>query len=201
MKIICIGRNYTEHAKELNNPVPSEPLIFLKPDSAYLQPRKPFFYPNFSKDIHYEGELVLKIGRNGRHIEQQFAHKYYDEFTVGIDFTARDLQKKLKEKGWPWEISKGFDGSAAIGTFIPFPKGEEPILYSLRKNGKTVQLGNTKDMIFHFDAIIAYVSQFFTLKMGDLIFTGTPAGVGPIAIGDRYEGYIGEKQVLKVKIL
>ena len=201
MKIICIGRNYSEHAKELNNPVPLEPLIFLKPDSAYLQSKKPFFYPNFSNDIHYEGELVLKVGRNGRHIERKFAHKYYDEFTVGIDFTARDLQKNLKEKGWPWEIAKGFDGSAAIGTFIPFPKGTSSIQYSLRKNNEQVQTGDSKNMIFHFDEIISYVSQFFTLKMGDLIFTGTPAGVGPISIGDVYQGYIGTEKVLDVKIL
>ena len=199
MKIICIGRNYIDHAKELNNPVPKEPLIFLKPDSAQLLPGKPFFYPNFSKDIHYEGELVLKVGRNGRHIEPKFAHKYYSEITVGIDFTARDLQKKFKEKGWPWELAKGFDGSAAIGRFIPLPKA--PIVYSLRKNGAQVQLGNTDDMIFQFDQIIAYVSKFFTLKMGDLIFTGTPAGVGPVATGDRYEGFIGEEMVFGVKIL
>jgi len=199
MKIICIGRNYIDHAKELNNPIPKEPLIFLKPDSAQLLPGKPFFYPNFSKDIHYEGELVLKIGRNGRHIEKKFAHKYYSEVTVGIDFTARDLQNKFKEKGWPWELAKGFDGSAAIGRFISLPAS--PIVYSLRKNSEQVQLGNTKDMIFHFDDIIAYVSQYYTLKMGDLIFTGTPAGVGPIAIGDKFEAYIGEEQVLSVKIL
>ncbi len=199
MKIICIGRNYIDHAKELNNPVPQEPLIFLKPDSSQLLPGKPFFYPNFSQEIHYEGELVLKIGRNGRHIESKFAHKYYSEITVGIDFTARDLQKKFKEKGWPWELAKGFDGSAAIGRFVPLP--ESPIVYSLRKNGDQVQLGNTRDMIFHFDAIIAYVSQFYTLKMGDVIFTGTPAGVGPIKIGDRFEGYIGEERVLDLRIL
>ncbi len=199
MKIICIGRNYIDHAKELNNPVPQEPLIFLKPDSSQLMPGKPFFYPNFSQEIHYEGELVLKIGRNGRHIESKFAHKYYSEVTVGIDFTARDLQKKFKEKGWPWELAKGFDGSAAIGRFVPLP--ESPIVYSLRKNGEQVQLGNTRDMIFPFDEIIAYVSQFYTLKMGDMIFTGTPAGVGPIKIGDRFEGYIGEERVLELKIL
>jgi len=199
MKIICIGRNYIDHAKELNNPVPQEPLIFLKPDSSQLLPGKPFFYPNFSQEIHYEGELVLKIGRNGRHIESKFAHKYYSEITVGIDFTARDLQKKFKEKGWPWELAKGFDGSAAIGRFVPLP--ESPIVYSLRKNGGQVQLGNTRDMIFPFDEIIAYVSQFYTLKMGDMIFTGTPAGVGPIQIGDRFEGYIGEERVLDLRIL
>ncbi len=199
MKIICIGRNYIDHAKELNNPVPKEPLIFLKPDSAQLLPGKPFFYPNFSKEIHYEGELVLKISRNGRHIEPQFAHKYYDKITVGIDFTARDLQQKFKEKGWPWELAKGFDGSAAIGRFIPIPPS--PIVYSLRKNGEQVQWGNTKDMIFSFDQIISYVSRFFTLKMGDLVFTGTPSGVGPIQIGDSFEGFVGEEQVLDVKIL
>ena len=199
MKIICIGRNYIDHAKELNNPVPKEPLIFLKPDSAQLLPGKPFFYPNFSKDIHYEGELVLKISRNGRHIEQKFAHKYYNEITVGIDFTARDLQKKFKEKGWPWELSKGFDGSAVIGRFVPLPKS--PIIYSLRKNGATVQVGDTSDMIFQFDEIIAYVSQFYTLKMGDVVFTGTPAGVGPISIRDRFEGFVGEEQVLDLKVL
>ena len=199
MKIICIGRNYINHAKELNNPIPDEPLIFLKPDSAFLAPGKPFFYPNFSEDIHYEGELVLKISRNGRHIEPRFAHKYFEEVSIGIDFTARDLQKKLKQKSWPWELAKGFDGAAALGQFIP--KSALPITYSLRKNGKEVQMGNTQDMIFSFDAIIAYVSQFFTLKMGDLIFTGTPAGVGSIAIGDRFEGFIGEQQVLDLKIL
>lgn len=199
MKIICIGRNYAKHAKELNNPVPTEPLIFLKPETTLLRAPKPFFYPNFSKDIHYEGELVIKINRVGRHISSKFAHKYYNEITLGIDFTARDLQQELKEKGWPWEIAKGFDGAAPIGEFIPFSKGS-PISFSLVKNGKPVQLGNSQDMIFHFDEIIAYVSKFFTLKIGDLIFTGTPSGVGPIAIGDQFEGYIGDKKVLDVRI-
>ncbi len=200
MKIICIGRNYREHAKELDNPVPEAPLVFLKPESAILNPRLPFFYPDFSKDIRYETELVLRISRLGRHIEKRFAHKYYDHITVGIDFTAADWQEKLKKAGHPWELAKAFDNSAAIGQFIPLPDRPEEIVFSLRKNGTLVQQGSPREMIFSFDDIIAYISRFFTLKIGDLIFTGTPAGVGPIAIGDRLEAFIGDAKLLDVKI-
>lgn len=198
MKIICIGRNYTEHAKELNNPVPSKPVFFMKPDTALLQKRNPFFYPEFSNDIHYETELVLKISKNGRHIEERFAHKYYDEIGIGIDFTARDVQSECKKKGLPWEIAKAFDQSAPLGKFLPksdFPELNN-IEFSLNINGETRQKGNSKNMIFSFDQIIAYVSQFVTLKIGDLIFTGTPEGVGPTKIDDRFEAFIGESKLL-----
>lgn len=190
MKIICIGRNYVDHAKELNNPVPEEPVIFMKPQTALVVNGKPLFYPNFSKSVHYEGELVLKIGKNGRHVNEQFALKYVEEITIGVDFTARDVQSRLKEKGLPWEISKGFDGAAAIGKWITLEDWSKPIDFTLSKNGKVVQQGDTADMIFSFAQIISYVSQFFTLQMGDYIFTGTPAGVGEVQIGDQLKGSI-----------
>lgn len=201
MKIICIGRNYIDHAKELNNPVPSKPLVFMKPDTAILRKSRPFYFPEFSKDIHYEAEVVLKICKNGRHVEEQFAHKYYNEMTLGLDMTARDLQSQLKKKGHPWEIAKAFDASAVIGEFISV-EGFDPtaIPFHLNKNGETVQNGNTKDLIFPFAHIISYISKYFKLHIGDLIFTGTPAGVGPIAIGDRYQGFIGEQALLKCEI-
>lgn len=191
MKIICIGRNYSDHAKELNNEVPQEPVIFLKPHTALLQKGKDFYYPDFSKDIHYECELVVKISRNGKHIQEKFAHKYYGQATVGIDFTARDLQQKQKEKGLPWEIAKAFDNSAVVGDFITL-KDAQTIAntqFHLLKNGEKVQQGNAADMIFNIDKIIAYVSQFFSLNTGDLLFTGTPKGVGSIQLGDKLEGY------------
>ena len=201
MKIICIGRNYAKHAKELNNPIPTQPVVFLKPPSALLVNNKPLYYPEFTKDLHYEGEIVLKIHRNGKHIQPEFASRYYSEIAFGIDFTARDLQARCKEKGHPWEIAKGFDGSAAISEFIPLD-GLDPsnLRFQLHKNGEVVQDGNTADMIFSFDHIIAYVSQFFRLQMGDFIYTGTPAGVGPVQIGDQIEGFIEGRKLLSCAI-
>jgi acylpyruvate hydrolase len=202
VKIIAIGRNYAEHAKELNNPVPIEPVIFLMPETALIRSNKPFFYPDFSNDIHYEVELVVKINKLGKNISEKFAHRYYNEIGIGIDFTARDIQAKLKEKGLPWEKAKAFDGAAPLGKFIS--KTELPevnnISFSLEKNGELVQKGNSKDMIHSIDAIIAHVSQYFTLKIGDLIFTGTPAGVGPVKIGDALYAKIEGKELLKVQV-
>jgi len=201
MKIICIGRNYVNHAKELNNPVPKQPLIFMKPDTAMLVNRKPFFYPEFTEKLHYEAEIVLKVCKNGKHVEPKFAHKYYDQLTVGLDLTARDVQARCKEKGHPWEIAKGFDGSAVLGEFISMADFQaDNIDFSLNKNGETVQKGNTKDLIFSFDYIISYVSKFFRLHIGDMIFTGTPEGVGPLQVGDELEGFIGEKRLLECRI-
>jgi len=198
MKIICIGRNYSEHAEEFNNPVPVKPVFFLKPDSSIIKNGKPFFYPDFSQEIHYEIELVLKIGRLGKGIAKKFAYRYYDEIGLGVDFTARDLQKDCKENGLPWEISKAFEGSAPLGEFLPKEHFSDPanINFHLDINGKTVQEGNSSDMIFSFDLLISYVSQFFPLKNGDLIFTGTPAGVGPVNRNDHLEAYIGDKKLL-----
>lgn len=202
MKMICIGRNYSEHAHELNNPVPTEPVFFMKPESAQLRNNQPFFYPEFSKDIHYEAELVLHICKVGRNIKEKFAHTYYDGIGVGIDFTARDLQQKAKEKGLPWEMAKAFDFSAPVSNFIPVSefKNLKDIEFGLYKNDEIVQNGNSGEMIFNFDAIIAYVSKFITLKQGDYIFTGTPAGVGPVQIGDRLEAFIGDKKLLLCNI-
>ena len=201
MKIICIGRNYAKHAKELNNPVPKQPLIFMKPDTAMLVNRKPFFYPEFTKDLHYEAEVVLKVCKNGKHVEPEFAHKYYDKLTIGLDLTARDIQARCKEKGHPWEIAKGFDGSAVLGEFISMADFQaDNIGFYLNKNGETVQKGNTNDLIFSFDYIISYVSKIFRLHMGDLIFTGTPEGVGPLQVGDELEGFIGERRLLECRI-
>lgn len=194
MKIICIGRNYADHAKELNNPVPKKPLVFMKPSSALLVNNKPLYYPEFTKDLHYEGEIVLKICRNGRHVQQEFAHKYYEQIAFGVDFTARDIQTQCKAKGHPWEIAKGFDGSAALSPFISIDKtNRTAIKFQTVLNGEIVQQGNTKDMIFSFDHIIAYVSQFFKLHQGDLIYTGTPVGVGAVKIGDVLEGKIASQ--------
>ncbi len=192
MKIICIGRNYAEHAKELKNEIPSEPVWFMKPDTALLRDGEAFYLPEFSNDIHHEIEIVIKINKVGKHIDEQFAHKYYDEIGLGIDFTARDLQAKCKEKGLPWEKAKAFDGSAPIGKFI---KKEQlgdlnNLNFDLKINGESRQLGNTKDLLFSFDKVISYVSKFVTLKVGDLIFTGTPEGVGPVKIGDKLQGYL-----------
>ena len=202
MKIICIGRNYREHIKELNNAVPTEPVFFLKPDTAIIKNNQPFFYPDFSNDIHHEVELVIKINRLGKNIEERFAPKYYNEIGIGIDFTARDIQQDCKEKGLPWEKAKAFDGSAPLGNFVSKNnfKDTKNLPFHLDVNGKTVQSANTKDMIFSFDAIIAYVSKFFTLKIGDLIYTGTPAGVGPVQQGDLLECYIEDKKLLKFGI-
>ncbi|MCH2225652.1 MAG: fumarylacetoacetate hydrolase family protein [Crocinitomicaceae bacterium] len=202
MKIICIGRNYADHAKEMSSPIPEEPMFFMKPDTSILRPGTPFFYPDFSSDIHYECEIVLKINRVGKKISTRFAHKYYDEIGLGIDFTARDLQKKCKEKGHPWEIAKSFESSAPISRdFISKSELDlNNLSFSLKQNETTVQQGNTADMIFNFDTLVSYVSQFMTLKKGDLIYTGTPAGVGPIAIGDILYGYIGDREMFKIRI-
>lgn len=194
MKIICIGRNYAEHAKELNNPLPTEPVFFMKPDTALLT-EGAFYIPDFTKNVHYECELVLRIKKVGKHIPEKFALDYVDEIGLGIDFTARDVQDACKEKGLPWEKAKAFDHSAPIGKrFIPLNKTTENITFSLEKNGQIVQSGQTKDMIFNFAQVISYVSQYVTLRTGDYIYTGTPSGVGPVAIGDKLTGYLeGEK--------
>jgi len=202
MKIICIGRNYANHIAELQNERPDEPVIFLKPDSAVLPDKAPFVIPDFSSDIHHEIEVIVKINKLGKYIDPKFAHKYYDEIGLGIDFTARDVQNKLKEKGLPWEKAKAFDGSAIIGDFLP--KNEfistENITFELTNNGQTVQKGNTANMLWKIDEIIAYVSQFFTLKKGDIIFTGTPEGVAKVAPNDILEGFIENKKVLRLQI-
>ena len=202
MKIICIGRNYLEHAKELKNEIPDKPVVFLKPQTALLKDNKPFYYPEWTKDLHYETEVVLKVCKQGKYIDEKFAKKYFDEVTVGIDFTARDLQAQQKAKGLPWEIAKAFDNSAVIGKFNPiltFPEGEG-INFSLKLNDVEVQKGNTNDMMFSFEKIIAYASQFFTLQTGDLIFTGTPAGVGAVKIGDRLEGFLETEKVFDFEV-
>jgi acylpyruvate hydrolase len=197
MKIICIGRNYLKHARELEHDIPTEPVFFMKPDSCLLLDNRHFYIPSFSNEVHYEVELVIKINRLGKTIEAQYAHRYYDEIGLGVDFTARDVQRQLIEKGLPWEKSKAFDSAAVLGGFI---RKEElgdlgNLEFSLRKNGEVVQLGNSCDMIFAVDTIIEYISQFVTLKIGDLIYTGTPAGVGPVKINDQLEGFIGEKKM------
>lgn len=202
MKIICVGRNYAAHAKELNNPIPQEPVIFLKPDTALLPKKQPFFYPSFSNDVHYEAELVVRIDRVGKNIAEKFAHKYYSQITMGVDFTARDLQAKFKEKGLPWERAKAFDGAAPIGQLVNKSNitDMENLNFSLNINGERKQIGNTSNMLFSVNALIAYVSQFFTLKIGDLIFTGTPEGVGPVQIGDHLEAYLEQEKVFDLKI-
>ncbi len=202
MKIICIGRNYAEHARELNNPLPSKPVFFMKPDTALLLPHNPFFYPDFSKEIHYEVELVVKICRNGKHIQEKFAHKYYDEISVGIDFTARDLQNECKQKGLPWEMAKAFDQSAPVGNFVPISRfaDKSNIDFGLKINGEWRQKGNSRDMVFSFDQLIAYVSKFVTLRTGDLLFTGTPEGVGPAKLEDRFELFLGEEKMLAFNV-
>lgn len=203
MKIICIGRNYAKHAKELGNSVPEEPVFFMKPDSARLPKKAPFYYPNFTKDLHYEVELVIKINKLGKNISKKFAHTYYNEIGLGIDFTARDLQQECKAKGLPWEKAKAFDYSAPMSTlFIPKSdfKDLNNINFSLLKNQELVQQGNTQEMLFNFDELIVYLSKFMTLKIGDLIFTGTPAGVGPVVIGDHLEGFIESQKMIDLKI-
>lgn len=202
MKLICVGRNYNDHIQELNNTRPDAPVIFIKPDSALAQPTQPFFIPDFSKDIHYEVEILVRINRIGKYIQTEFAHKYYDEVGLGIDFTARDLQKELKSKGLPWEKAKGFDGSARIGKW--FSKKDfvdiNDIRFRLEKNNQVVQESTTAQMIWSIDALISHISEFFTLKIGDVIFTGTPAGVGHVEAGDFLEGFIEEQQAFGVKI-
>ncbi|MBK9479901.1 MAG: fumarylacetoacetate hydrolase family protein [Bacteroidetes bacterium] len=202
MKIICIGRNYGAHAKELKNEIPEEPVFFLKPDTALLKDGQAFYLPDFSKDIHHEIELVLQICKNGKNISEKFAAGYYEKIAVGIDFTARDIQQQCKEKGLPWEKAKAFDNSAPIGEFISKSEMQNTgnINFHLTINGEVRQNGNSKDMLFSFEKIIAYVSRFITLKQGDLIYTGTPAGVGAVAIGDKLEGYIGDKKLLSFEV-
>ncbi|MEA5129653.1 MAG: fumarylacetoacetate hydrolase family protein [Proteiniphilum sp.] len=203
MKIFAVGLNYASHNKEMERTFESkEPVIFMKPDTALLKGDKPFFLPDFSDEIHYETELVVKVNRLGKNVAERFAHRYYDEITVGIDFTARDLQRKQKESGLPWEIAKGFDNSAAIGTFISKNEVSDVQNVDLRLdiNNQTVQQGNTKEMIYSVDKIIAYISRFFTLKIGDLIFTGTPAGIGPVAIDDHLQGYLESRKLLDFRI-
>lgn len=202
MKIIAIGRNYAEHAKELNNPVPSQPVIFMKPDTALLTNNAPFYHPAFSQDIHHEIELVLKICKEGKHIAEKFAASYYEEIGIGIDFTARDIQQKHKEKGLPWELAKSFDHSAPISKFVAKETlGDLSSLnFHLDVNGKQAQSGNTQDLLFNFDQLIAFVSQYITLKKGDLIFTGTPSGVNKITIGDHLEGYLAGQKLLDFHI-
>jgi len=202
MKIICIGRNYVDHAKELNNPIPNEPVFFLKPDTALLPKKNPFVYPSFSKDVQHEVEIVIKINRLGKHIEEKFSHKYYNEIAIGVDFTARDIQQECKEKGLPWEKAKAFDGAAPTSKFIPIRQFEDinNLNFSIKVNGETKQLGNTKDMIFNFDYIISFVSKFFTLKIGDLVYTGTPAGVGPVEINDKVECFIENNRIMSFNV-
>lgn len=202
MKIFCVGRNYTEHAKELNNAIPDEPVIFMKPKNALLQSHTPFYYPEFTNELHYECEIVLRVCKNGKYIQDRHAGKYYDAITAGIDFTARDLQNELKSKGLPWERAKAWDNSAVIGNWIPVTelKNRNEINFSLQKNKEQVQKGNTRDMIFAFDEIVSFISNYFSINIGDLIFTGTPAGVGEAVVGDVLEGFVDEKNLFSVEV-
>lgn len=202
MKLICIGRNYTEHIEELQNERPTEPVVFIKPDTAILLKKQPFFIPEFSDNVHYEVEVLVKINRVGKHIDRKFAHKYYEEIGLGIDFTARDVQQKLKEKGLPWEKAKSFDGAAVIGKWIDKSEISDinNLNFSLQKNETTVQNANTSHMLYKIDEIIEYVSKYFTLKIGDIIFTGTPAGVGKVLANDELKGYIEDKELFSIKV-
>lgn len=203
MKIICVGRNYTEHIAELENEKPEDPVIFMKPDTSVLLKKQPFFIPDFSNDVHYEVEVLVKINKIGKHIQEKFAHKYYDEIGLGIDFTARDLQSKLKEKGLPWEKAKGFDGAAVIGEKwieVQEISNIDDLDFSLQKNEEIVQQGNTSKMLWKIDELIAYISTYFTLKIGDVIFTGTPAGVGKVAEDDRLTGFIENQKIFSIKV-
>jgi len=202
MKLICIGRNYAQHISELKSEKPSEPVVFLKPDTAILLNKQPFFIPDFSNEVHHEVEVLVKINRVGKYIDSKFAHKYYEQIGLGIDFTARDLQQKLKGKGLPWEKSKAFDGSAVIGNWVSKSNYDNlnNISFSLLKNNKIVQSSTTGDMLWGIDEIIAYVSQYFTLKIGDIIFTGTPSGVGKVQSNDSLKGYIGEEEFFSIKV-
>ena len=201
MKIICIGRNYAEHAKELNNPVPKEPVIFMKPKSALARPGVPVHYPQFTDKLQFECEVVLRVCKNGRQIPQKFARQYFDHWTVGIDFTARDLQNKLKAEGLPWERAKAFDDSAVVGNFVPFNEAElYSSNFSLLQNNMLVQKGHTSDLIFSFEHLVSYISQYFTLQIGDLIFTGTPQGVGPVLPYDKLEGFLNNEKMFEVEI-
>lgn len=202
MKIICVGRNYANHIEELKNERPSEPVVFMKPDSAVLLKQHPFVIPEFSEDVHHEIEIIVKIAKVGKYIEPKFAHKYYDEISVGIDFTARDLQSKLKEKGLPWEKAKAFDGSAVIGDFLPKTDfvSMENLNFELRSNSETVQKGNSSMMLWKIDELISHISQFFTLKIGDIIFTGTPAGVAAVKPNDVLEGFLEDKKLFRIQV-
>ena len=202
MKIFCVGRNYTDHAKELNSEIPDEPVIFMKPKSALLQPHTPFYYPEFTNELHYECELVLRIAKNGKYIQEKFANKYYDAVTAGIDFTARDIQNELKQKGLPWEKAKAWDNSAVIGKWVPFAniKDRHKINFALYKNKELMQTGNSEEMLFDFDYIVSYISNFFSINIGDLIFTGTPAGVGEIVVGDEIEAFMDEQSMLTLDV-
>lgn len=203
MKIICVGRNYTDHINELSNQKPDEPVVFMKPDTSVLNSGFPFVIPEFSNDVHHELEVVVKINKVGKYIQPKFAHKYYSQIGLGIDFTARDLQSKLKGKGLPWELAKSFDGATVLGTFVDKDQFDDlqNISFQLVKNGTVVQNGNTQDMLWQIDELIAYVSQFFTLKTGDIIFTGTPAGVAKVNPGDELEGFLEDQKLLSVKIM
>jgi 2-keto-4-pentenoate hydratase/2-oxohepta-3-ene-1,7-dioic acid hydratase in catechol pathway len=202
MKIFCVGRNYVDHAKELKNEVPDEPVIFMKPKSALLQPHTPFYYPEFTNELHYECELVLRIAKNGKYIQEKFANKYYDALSVGIDFTARDIQAELKQKGLPWEKAKSWDNSAVVGKWIPFGnlKDKNNVNFALYKNKELVQQGNSIDMVFSFDYIVSYISNFFSINIGDLIFTGTPAGVGEAVVGDELEGFMEDQSLFSLEV-
>jgi len=202
VKIICIGLNYTDHAREMGRPLPENPVVFLKPDSSLLKKNKPFFIPGFTADMQYEIELVLRICKLGRSIPEKYAYRYYDHISLGVDMTARDLQSSLSAAGMPWDISKSFDGAAPVGEFIPLEEAGDinNISFSLEKNGELVQSGNSSQLIFGFDSIISWLSRFFTLKTGDLIFTGTPAGVGPVQPGDRLTGFIGDRKLIDFNI-
>jgi len=197
MKIFAIGQNYVEHNKELNSQNPTEPVVFMKPDTALLKNNKPFFIPDFTQELHYETELIIKFNRIGKNIDSKFSERYFTEIGLGVDFTARDLQRKLKAEGKPWEVCKAFDNSAIIGNFLPVNELDDiqKIEFRMDLNGKTVQRGNSQDMIFPINELVSYVSRFFTIKIGDILFTGTPAGVGKVIIGDRLEGYIFEKKM------
>jgi 2-keto-4-pentenoate hydratase/2-oxohepta-3-ene-1,7-dioic acid hydratase in catechol pathway len=202
MKIFCVGRNYVDHAKELGNDIPDEPVIFMKPKSALLQPHTPFYYPEFSNELHYEAELVLRICKNGKYIPERQASKYFNAITVGIDFTARDLQSDLKSKGLPWEKAKAWDNSAVVGTWKEVTPEllRKPINFSLKNNAEEVQKGLSTDMMFGFDEIIAHISNYFSINIGDLIYTGTPAGVGECVVGDVLEGYLEAERVFELEI-
>jgi 2-keto-4-pentenoate hydratase/2-oxohepta-3-ene-1,7-dioic acid hydratase in catechol pathway len=202
MKIICVGRNYVEHIKELNNEAPNDPVLFLKPDTSILLKKQPFFIPEFSNEVHHEVEILVKINRIGKHIDRKFAHKYYDEIGLGIDFTARDLQSKLKEKGLPWEKAKAFDGAAVVGKFLAKNdfKNVDDINFRLEKNDKVQQKGNTSLMLWKIDTLIEYISKYFTLKIGDIIFTGTPSGVAKVNPNDILKGFIEEKEIFSIKV-
>jgi len=202
MKIFCVGRNYAKHAQELGNEIPDEPVIFMKPKSALLQPHTPFYYPEFTNELHYECELVIRISKNGKYIQEKFANKYYDAVTAGIDFTARDIQNELKTKGLPWEKAKSWDNSAVIGKWVTFAdlKNKKDINFGLYKNKELVQDGNSGNMIFSIDSLIAHISNYFSLNIGDLIFTGTPAGVGECVVGDVLEAFLEKDNLLTVEV-